>query len=55
MVHPDQKKLEDLIKKVEQHEQTIAQLVVIIAETNRRMTEIASHTEDVNQQHFLTT
>lgn len=35
------KTMNELIKKVNQHEQTITQLVEIIALTNRRVTDLA--------------
>lgn len=35
------KKIDDLTKKINQHEKAISQLVEIIALTNRRLTELA--------------
>lgn len=43
MMKETNEKLEYLMKKIEQHEQTIAQLLFIVAETNRKVSQTISH------------
>lgn len=51
------KKVNQLIKKVNQHEQTITQLVEIIALTNRRLTDLAklqsTQSKEAPQNHII--
>ena len=52
MKEQDQLLLNELKLKVEQHEQTISQLVEIIAATNRRITDISTK-QDNKQEYSL--
>ena len=45
--------LNQLAKKVEQHEKTITQLVEIIAATNRRITDIKIKKKESENQYLL--
>jgi len=51
------KKINQLTKKVNQHEQTITQLVEIIALTNRRLTDLAklqsTPSKEAPQNHII--
>jgi len=46
--------MNDLIKKVQQHEKTISQLVEIVGATNYRLSELDSKQKNVNQPVFST-
>lgn len=53
MSEKDQRTLNLLIKKVEQQEMTITQLVEIIAVTNRRVTDLAILLKERENQFLL--
>lgn len=54
MVQQYKNKLNKLSRKVDQHEETIAQLVVIIAETNRRISELSTQESKTNHRRMMT-
>ncbi|GAA0446640.1 hypothetical protein GCM10008983_25640 [Lentibacillus halophilus] len=47
-------KYDELARKVEQHEQTIAQLLEIIASTNARLAELDRKQKEQSYSHSLT-
>ncbi|MFD2761220.1 hypothetical protein [Lentibacillus juripiscarius] len=47
-------KYDELVRKVEQHEQTIAQLVAIIASTNRQLAELDRKQKEQSHTYSLT-
>ncbi|WP_373893375.1 hypothetical protein ACUL41_05765 [Virgibacillus natechei] len=49
MMENERTAFNELVKKVQQHEDTITQLVKIVAATNRRITD----TDDKNREHAL--
>lgn len=46
MIKSHEKEIQYLLKKIEQHEETIAQLVLMVAETNRKLTNIAPYVKE---------
>ncbi|WP_171046255.1 hypothetical protein [Lentibacillus cibarius] len=49
-----ERKYDELVRKVQQHEQTIAQLVTIIAATNRRLDELDEKNNRSSHTYSLT-
>lgn len=47
-------KYDDLVRKLQQHEETITQLVEIIATTNRRLSELDRKYNDQKHVYSLT-